>query len=119
MLEERRSESVYAGNTQERREDKPCSKLLEGSRMVKYYKSLCEVVERTSNHGDPHVSRRTLMKRNVDGVSPTILPVLLIYGEARLGEALVEVWRDVYLYAHLLWELRALRSLPEMRTRPS
>ena len=77
--------------------------------MVRYYKSLCEVVERTSNHGDPHVGGRTLMKCNVDGVSPAVLPVLLIHSEAWLREALVEVGRDVHLYAHLLWELRALR----------
>ena len=49
------------------------------------------------------------MKCNVDGVSPAVLPVLLIHSEARLREALVEVGRDVHLYAHLLWELRALR----------
>ena len=37
VLEQRRSESIYAGNTQERRGDKPCSKLLADSRMVRSY----------------------------------------------------------------------------------
>ena len=48
------------------------------------------------------------MKRNVNGVTAAILPVLFVDSEARLRAAVSEVWRDVHLNAHLLGKARCL-----------